>query len=147
MAEDQANESTRKSRIKRMSWKKWFVLIIVIALIGTGTYFYNNYRDLQKENQRLANPTESAKAANAELIQKVGQIVEIPSGETPTIATVTDASKLKSQSFFELSENGDKVLIFTQAKRAYLYRPSTNKIIQIAPVNIGANAQGTDKNN
>jgi hypothetical protein len=55
------------------------------------------------------------------------------------VATVSDASKLQSQQFFAKAQNGDKVLIFTNAKRAVLYRPSTNKVIEYAPVNIGNN--------
>ena len=62
----------------------------------------------------------------------------LPTGETPTIATVTDASKLKDQAFFTNAVTGDKVLIYTNAKKAFLYRPSTNKIINIAPVNLGS---------
>lgn len=143
MSEDQANGLSRKFKLKQMSWKKWLVLIVAIAIAAAGAYFYNDYRNLQKENTLLSDPTEVAKAANADLIKKVSQITELPNGETPTIATVTDASKLKSQSFFAQAENGDKVLIFTQAKRAYLYRPSTNKIVQIAPVNIGKNDKTT----
>jgi len=137
--------SAKKSRFKKIGLKTLIVLIVVIALVAGGAYFVNNYRKLQRENAKLSNPTEVAKVANAELLQKVGEVTELPPGETPTIATVTDASKLKSQSFFAQTENGDKVLIFTQAKRAYLYRPSTNKIIQIAPVNIGTDKPTTSK--
>jgi hypothetical protein len=68
-----------------------------------------------------------------EIIRKVGELTILPD-ETPTVATVADKKSLQKQAFFERAENGDKVLIFETAKKAILYRPSTNKIIEIGPV-------------
>ncbi|MBI5357887.1 hypothetical protein HZB74_03515 [Candidatus Saccharibacteria bacterium] len=72
-------------------------------------------------------------------------MVEVPQGEEPTIATVQDVSKLQNQAFFKNAQNGDKVLIYSQAKKAILYRPSTDKIIEVGPVNIG-DSQGSQQN-
>jgi hypothetical protein len=54
--------------------------------------------------------------------------------EQPTVATVSDITKLKDQAFFNNAKNGDKVLIFKNTKKAIIYRPSTNQIIEIAPI-------------
>ncbi|HLL61090.1 MAG TPA: LytR C-terminal domain-containing protein, partial [Candidatus Nitrosocosmicus sp.] len=78
------------------------------------------------------------------LIKKVNRLMQLPDKEKPTVATVSDIQKLKNQAFFANAKNGDKVLIYTQAKKAILYRPSINKIIEVAPINLGdqtANAQ------
>jgi hypothetical protein len=81
------------------------------------------------------------------LISQIGKLTDLPQGETPTVATVTDITKLKDQPFFTNAKNGDKVLIYTTAKKAYLYRPSTNKLINIAPVNLGSGqSNGTTSN-
>ena len=43
-------------------------------------------------------------------------------------------TKLRNQTLFQNAQNGDKVLIFNQAKRAIVYRPSENVIIEIGNV-------------
>lgn len=60
---------------------------------------------------------------------QIGKTMELPADEKPTLATVTDKGKLKSQDFFENAKNGDKLLIFAKAKKAILFRPTTGKII------------------
>jgi hypothetical protein len=79
--------------------------------------------------------TTSKTLAPKDVVTKVGKLVELPPGEAPTVATVSDLAPLKSQEFFKDAQIGDKVLIFGAAKKAILYRPSTDKIIQVAPLN------------
>lgn len=112
------------------------VSIVVILVVLSGAVGYKKYSALQAENKRLANPQAVADDETNKLINKVAQLVELPS-EKPTIATVTDASKLKNQVFFSNVQNGDRVLFFPNAKRAILYRPSSNKIIEAMALNIG----------
>lgn len=111
-------------------------LVILLFLIATAPsyYFYTKFLAAQKASQKSTEPTsEEAK----QLKEKVGKLMELPVGEEPTIATVTDADKLRSQAFFTHAQNGDRVLIFPNTKKAVLYRPSINKIIEVGPVNIG----------
>jgi hypothetical protein len=117
----------------------WLIAIIVILVIAAlpSYYYYNQY---QKAQMLLQNPKASATAEVTTLVDKVGKLMELPSSETPTIATVSDVTKLTGQPFFAKAKNGDKVLIFTQAKEAVLYRENINKIIQVAPVNLGSGA-------
>lgn len=119
-----------------------FVLILVlIAALASSAYFYKQYRDTQN---KLKNPTAAAQNESAALVAKVGKLIELPTAETPTVATVSDVNKLSGQTFFSSAKNGDKVLIYSQAKKAVLYRPSTNKIINVAPLNVGSGTtQGT----
>ena len=123
----------------------WLIIaILFIAAIGTAAYYIKRYHDSQTQVKKLsANSQQAAQDQNQQLISAVGKLTPLPTNETPTIATVTDITKLKDQPFFANAKNGDKVLIYTQAKEAYLYRPSTNKLINIAPVNIGANQTST----
>lgn len=107
--------------------------LIVIAIVPS-VYFYLQYRTAQ---DHLANPNLFAAEEVKKYTAMVGRLMTLPTDEVPTLATVNDKDKLKNQPFFANTENGDKVLIYTNAKKAILYRPSINKIIDVAPINIG----------
>src|SRR5438309_121571 len=130
MAEERAS--------KKSSPMKYVVAIIgvvlLVAAIVIAGYFYMQYKASQ---DLLKNPNAAAAKQTQELIDTVGKLIQLPAKETPTVATVSDASKLANQPFFTNAKNGDKVLIYTTAKEAILYRPLENKIIAVAPVNIG----------
>lgn len=114
------------------------VLFLIIAA-ASGGYLYYNYQASQNELQNLKkdNPQTAAKQEIQEVKSKIGQLMELPEGEEPTLATVTDINKLKNQQFFSQAVNGDKVLIYAKSSKAILYRPQTNKIIEVASVNLG----------
>ncbi len=112
------------------------VLVILVVLGAAGYSVY------QKKGQTVnLSPDAAQRTAQGEvkkLVSEVGKLIELPVGEDPTVATVTDVSKLSDQAFFARAKNGDKVLIYTQAKKAILYDPSAKKILDVAPVNIGS---------
>jgi len=125
--------------------KKGKIIIIVVAVLilvagGFGTfYFYNKYQEIKK------NPDIVAKEETAALKEKVGALMVLPSNEEPTVATITDVDKLKEQDFFKDAKNGDKLLAYVENKKAILYRPSTNKIINVAPIYISTETDDTTK--
>lgn len=135
-------EKTKKSSKQLATWLIVIILLLLVAAIAF--YYMHRYNDSQKQVRKLSsNPAITAQQEQQNLISKVGALTVLPTGETPTIATVTDITKLTDQPFFANAKDGDKVLIYTQAKKAYLYRPSTDKLINIAPVNIGNNQTGS----
>lgn len=111
-------------------------LIVLVIIITGGFVYYNNQKKTQPIQNQTPSLAEQREKDNAVLIEKVGKLILLPSKEQPTIATVSDKSKLATQPFFTNSLDGDKVLVYTNAKKAILYRPSTNKIIEVAPVNV-----------
>ena len=114
------------------------ITLLVIVLAAAAGFFAYKYHQANQKAEMLANPKQAAAQQVDDLVAKVGKLVVLPTGEKPTVATVTDISKLQGQAFFQPAQNGDKVLIYTQAKKAILYRPSQNKVIEIAPLNIGS---------
>lgn len=112
--------------------------IAIVALFGVVVYQYMQLRDeVTKLRQSPQAAQELTKAENAKLIEQVRKLINVPADETPTIATVTDSEKLKNNAFFTNAMNGDKVLIYSSTKKAIIYRPGDNKIIEVGPVSIG----------
>ena len=109
------------------------VVLVVVALggAGSGYYFYNQFQQLKQ------NPQAITEKENTALVAKLGQLMVLPDNEQPTIATVADPSKLKDQPFFAKAKTGDRVFIYTNSKKAILYDEAANKIIEVAPINIG----------
>jgi hypothetical protein len=101
--------------------------VIAIASIATSVILF-------QQNQKLKNPNLAAQEEVTQAVKAIGAYMLLPN-ETPTIATISDPSKLKDQAFFAEARAGDKVLIYAQAHKAILWRPSINKVIEVAPLN------------
>lgn len=106
-----------------------FALVLVASIASAGYYAYAYYTLRQ-------NPNSVAQEEVATLVKQVGKLIDLPV-EQPTIATVVDADALRSQAFFAKAQKGDKVLIYSTAKKAFLYSASLNKIIEVGPVLLG----------
>lgn len=117
---------------------KTFIIVLFVILVALTGYFYFQYN---KTNTLLHNPTLAAKEEADSILPKVARLMDLPTGENPTIGTVVNVSKLKGQPFFTKSKNGDKIIIYSNARKAILYRPSENKIIDVTQINIGATSQ------
>ncbi len=112
-------------------------ILVVVVAIGVGIYYYLQFDKAQK---LLKNPSLAAQNEQQSLIDKVGKLIDLPKDEQPTIATVSDVTKLKDQKFFAKAKNGYKVLIYSKSQKAILYDPKANKIIEVGPINIGETA-------
>ena len=107
----------------------WLITLISVA---SAIYYYRQFADLKQ------NPQKVAQEEVGQIVAKISQLLVLPEGEQPTLATVADPSKLKGQPFFTNAKVGDKVLFYTNAKKAILYDPVVNKIVEVAPINLGA---------
>lgn len=117
--------------------KLGFFLLFVFAVVGTvigigaGIYYYSRYQMTAKELQvTQQNPQDVVKF----YVEKVGKLIDLPQDEEPQIATVTDLERLKSQPFFAKAKVGDRVLLYTKNKKAILYDPVANKVMEVGPL-------------
>lgn len=120
-----SNGKQKKNTVLISSFLTLFLLFI--AASGVAAYFYVQYKN--------APVPKTAEDELGQIKSIIGKMIELPD-ETPTLATINDKSKLEKSSFFDRAENGDKVLLYTNAKKAILFRPSTQKIIDVTTINV-----------
>jgi hypothetical protein len=106
-------------------------IVVLVLAIGSGVFYFFQY---QKAQALLKNPVLAANIERDGLTEKISKLMELPKDESPTVATVSDISKLKGQAFFAKAQNGDKLLLYPKAKQAILYSPKTNKIVAVGPI-------------
>lgn len=118
-------------RRRRRDWTGLIVFALLVA-IGAGAYWYF----MKDDGAPLKQPEtpEEAEEQVLSIIERVGKHIVLPEGEEPTIATVSDPSKLAEQTFFANAKVGDVVLIYAQARKAYLYDPNIDKLLEVAPI-------------
>jgi hypothetical protein len=99
-----------------------FIVFGLLVMISYGGYLvYQNYKTISGD-------------APENVIAALSRLTDLPQGEVPQVSTVAEIESLKDQPFFKDAQIGDKVVVFNGAKKAYIYRPSTQKIIGIAPL-------------
>lgn len=90
-------------------------------------------------------PEEQAREELAAAVAAVGQLMVLPEGDEPVLATVTDAETLtKQQAFFSGAVNGDQLLLFPKNLKAVIYSPSRNKIINAGPIEQSVDTAGVN---
>jgi len=135
---------------KKASSKNWLVITLAVLFLIAAAGFawsYINYIKAQKQLAVLADPKAQQDAAKKELqalVDRVKKLVVLPEGEDPTIATITDAAGLaKEQPFYKDAHNGDKLLVYMQAKKAFIYDPSRNILVNVGPIYMDNSGQQT----
>lgn len=119
-----------------MHWPRVVISVLVVLLVlgaaaFPGIYYYRKYQAAQKQLSR--NPLLLEDSTQG-IVDEIGKLIDLPKDETPTVATVSDAEKLKGQIFFAKAKNGDKVLIYNTNKKAILYDPVNKKILEVGPL-------------
>lgn len=118
--------------------KRLGIIILLVIVLGLASLGIVRFVQMSGEIARLkTTPQEAIQAETTKLVEQVKKLMAVPSDELPTVATVSDVEKLKTNVFFANAQNGDKVLIYTAAKKAIIYRPSTSQIIEVSPISIG----------
>ena len=117
------------------------LVVITVASLVTAVIQSNKFKALQMSAvaQGGQSPADIQK-----IVSEVSKHIVLPETETPTMAMVSDLSKLKGQPFFERTELGDIVLIYGTSRRAVLWGPSAQKIIEVSAINISVPPAATE---
>jgi hypothetical protein len=126
------DKTPKQSKNHRFVSKRGLPWLLVGILLLVSVFLYLQYRQAQ-DNTTVAEQ-------NSKYQKQLSQLILVPGNETPTIATVKDASKLSKQVFFKDAQNGDKLFVYSKSRKAILYRPSSNMIINVQTVNVTPNA-------
>ncbi len=130
------------------------VVIMAVAIIGLAAWLITTKSDnaeLKQVNTRVIeqNTAQTDKlkkleatietlknkpSASNEAIDIAKKLVlqsDAPTDELPTMAKVTSPAEMDKQNIFKAkTQLDDRVAFYTKAKRAYLYRPSADKVIE-----------------
>jgi hypothetical protein len=82
------------------------------------------------ETQQSLIPVDKAEVQA--LLTKLQSIALVPADEAPTLATVVEIDKLRKEVFFAHAALDDKLFVYQHARLAVLYRPSVEKIVNMA---------------
>lgn len=107
----------------------------VIALVITNSNQPNSLITQSNNQLNSANVSDpDGKPSEAEIINQVGKLILLPTGEKPEVATIGDVEKLKKQNpeIYKDAQAGDLLLLYKS--RLIIYRQSENKLINVLPV-------------
>jgi len=139
------NSETHKKASKKI-WKAIAVLIFLLVL-AFAVYSFVSFRSAQEKIKALTTTEGQQKMIADEiqsLVAKMSKHIVLPTGETPTLATITDIDALKKeQPFYEGASNGDKILIYKNAKKGFIYDPVRDLIVNVGPVSFGTDNTAT----
>jgi len=124
------NSLKKKLTLLITSRRKAAIVLATILVLFIGFITFRHIQAGQGSNNSQQHTAEVQK-----VIAETGKLVLLPSGQVPTVAIIKDASELRNQSFFANAQDGDYVLVYSQAKKAILYRPSINRVIAYSGTN------------
>ena len=97
--------------------------VIILLVLLSFILWHKLHPGVQTDQQKLQAVT-----------SKVGKLMLLPTDENPTLATVTDKSKLTDKFLAAKAENGDRILIYAKNHTVIIYRPGINKIAAVGTV-------------
>lgn len=110
-------------------------LAVFLAVLTAGFMYYQYQKtaaELKKVKTQTQSPSQNVKDDEVKkIVAEVAKLARLPENETPSIATITDVSKLQDQPFFKDAKNGDILLVFNSSGKAILYDPKDKKIVDV----------------
>ena len=136
-------ETTRKPRkaATKTPYRAYLLVVLAIVILGGGGYYGYNY---WQKNYASADAKAVADAAKADaekkaILEKLSKLMVLPAGD-PVLFKVNDEETMKKQqAFFKDTKNDDVLLVFQESSKAIIFRPSTNMIVNVGPINFDQN--------
>ncbi len=103
-----------------------FLLVILTLILAN--HYYRAYAQLQES----VTPGVLSLSEQAAITEELSEIMVLPAGETPLIATISNPLLLLGQPFYRNAQKGDKVFVYCVARKSILYNPLSKKIVEFA---------------
>lgn len=137
-AEEKVKKSGKLGRIVLIT-----IIVILVGIAAASSYFYYQAQKKITELSSIKGQQMLAQKEVESLLTQVGKHMVLPEKEKPTVATVTDVKALKkNQPFFENAQNGDKVIVYVQARKAIIYNPERDVIVNVGAVAVDETGEG-----
>lgn len=122
------------------------LVIIVILIVAGGLYYWLSQAKAPAGAGLGAVGAAQDQAASASqvkaLLDKLGAHLILPTGEVPQIGTIDDPIQAaKVQPFVAGAQKGDLLIVYVKAKKAIVYSPSRDLIVNVGPITIDPAAQ------
>jgi len=128
-------------KIKRFPQKIISKLLFIGVVVAMAVFAYL-YTDAKRELQMISTTQGQTALAQKEVkdvTDKLGKLTIIPN-EEPVVATILDSKMLATKSaFYTNAENGDKLVVYSSAQKAYIYSPIKNVIVNAGPLSVDQN--------
>ena len=126
-------------RLQRLTGN-YFGILLLASIVFLGSTVYLGY-----ELYEMKKPALSAEEKVRGLMAEVSQAIILPQDELPKVAKVADASQLNNQPFFTHAQTGDDILIFENAKKAILWRPSIKRVVEVSSLVTPGTSESTEE--
>lgn len=109
----------------------------VAIIVATGGFFYYQYDQAKNELILVKNETKKvSQETSKDILDEIAKLIELPKKETPSISAMTNIGDLKDFNAFKNVENGDVIISYYENNKTIIYRPATNKIVEIYNQNL-----------
>lgn len=130
------------SASKKANANKLMVTILAITTVagfGLAAYTYSEFMKIKQDP--TAAVRDSRKQGEERILQKMGKLIELPKDDAPSFSKISDESLSGNVPFLKNGKKGDHLVIFPKAQKAFLYRESENRLINVGPVSLSKNTK------
>ncbi|HYF04616.1 MAG TPA: LytR C-terminal domain-containing protein [Patescibacteria group bacterium] len=118
----------------RFSPKIIIAIIIVLVLAGAGYWVYTGQAGSADGAEETSDSTPAS--TNEEVLAKLSKIYVVPEGEVAQVRNAGEVMQsLADKSILGNAQESDKLIIYNSAGKVIVYRPSTNQVVNILPLN------------
>ena len=106
------------------------------ALAFAAWYTYNNMaRNSASSDITLSQDGSLSVEETNKVLGRVGQLLVVPEGTIPLVATIINVEELQAQqAFYQSAQNGDILIIYPSTQKAVIYNPRDDILVNVGPV-------------